>query len=151
MNMWLPGDILLKADKMCMAHSLRKAARPVPGQEGHGVRRSTFPARFRVNENGNKQVVRHAANRVLPDEWATRPKKGFPVPLKFWLREQKYYDYVKEYFTAPWAEEFFDTSKLMQMLDDHFEGRAFNQRRGTTLRSRSSSGTSATSSTRMQR
>ena len=127
MNMWLPGDILLKADKMCMAHSLELR---VPFLDKKVMEFAEhIPARFRVNENGNKQVVRHAANRVLPDEWATRPKKGFPVPLKFWLREQKYYDYVKEYFTAPWAEEFFDTSKLMQMLDDHFEGRAFNQRK----------------------
>ena len=127
MNMWLPGDILLKADKMCMAHSLELR---VPFLDKKVMEFAEhIPARFRVNENGNKQVVRHAANRVLPDEWATRPKKGFPVPLKFWLREQKYYDYVKEYFTAPWAEEFFDTSKLMQMLDDHFEGRALNQRK----------------------
>lgn len=127
MNMWLPGDILLKADKMCMAHSLELR---VPFLDKKVMEFAQhIPARFRVNENGNKQVVRHAANRVLPDEWATRPKKGFPVPLKFWLREQKYYDYVKEYFTAPWAEEFFDTSKLMQMLDDHFEGRALNQRK----------------------
>ena len=127
MNMWLPGDILLKADKMCMAHSLELRV-PFLDKKVMGFAQH-IPARFRVNENGNKQVVRHAANRVLPDEWATRPKKGFPVPLKFWLREQKYYDYVKEYFTAPWAEEFFDTSKLMQMLDDHFEGRALNQRK----------------------
>lgn len=127
MNMWLPGDILLKADKMCMAHSLELR---VPFLDKKVMEFAQhIPARFRVNENGNKQVVRHAANCVLPDEWATRPKKGFPVPLKFWLREQKYYDYVKEYFTAPWAEEFFDTSKLMQMLDDHFEGRALNQRK----------------------
>lgn len=127
MNMWLPGDILLKADKMCMAHSLELR---VPFLDKKVMEFAQhIPARFRVNENGNKQVVRHAANRVLPDEWATRPKKGFPVPLKFWLREQKYYDYVKEYFTAPWAEEFFDTSKLMQMLDDHFEGRVLNQRK----------------------
>lgn len=127
MNMWLPGDILLKADKMCMAHSLELR---VPFLDKKVMEFAQhIPARFRVNENGNKQVLRHAANRVLPDEWATRPKKGFPVPLKFWLREQKYYDYVKEYFTAPWAEEFFDTSKLMQMLDDHFEGRALNQRK----------------------
>lgn len=127
MNMWLPGDILLKADKMCMAHSLELR---VPFLDKKVMEFAQhIPARFRVNENGNKQVVRHAANRVLPDEWATRPKKGFPVPLKFWLREQKYYDYVKEYFTAPWAEEFFDTSRLMQMLDDHFEGRALNQRK----------------------
>lgn len=127
MNMWLPGDILLKADKMCMAHSLELRVPFLDKQVMEFAQH--IPAHFRVNENGNKQVVRHAANRVLPDEWATRPKKGFPVPLKFWLREQKYYDYVKEYFTAPWAEEFFDTSKLMQMLDDHFEGRALNQRK----------------------
>ena len=127
MNMWLPGDILLKADKMCMAHSLELR---VPFLDKKVMEFAEhIPARFRVNENGNKQVVRHAANRILPDEWATRPKKGFPVPLKFWLREQKYYDYVKEYFTAPWAEEFFDTAKLMAMLDDHFEGRALNQRK----------------------
>lgn len=127
MNMWLPGDILLKADKMCMAHSLELRVPFLDKQVMEFAQH--IPARFRVNENGNKQVLRHAANRILPDEWATRPKKGFPVPLKFWLREQKYYDYVKEYFTAPWAEEFFDTSKLMRMLDDHFEGRALNQRK----------------------
>lgn len=127
MNMWLPGDILLKADKMCMAHSLELR---VPFLDKKVMEFAEHvPARYRVNENGNKQVLRHAANRCLPDEWATRPKKGFPVPFKFWLREQKYYDYVKEYFMAPWAEEFFDTSKLMRMLDDHFEGRALNQRK----------------------
>ena len=127
MNMWLPGDILLKADKMCMAHFLELR---VPFLDKKVMEFAEHvPARYRVNENGNKQVLRHAANRCLPDEWATRPKKGFPVPFKFWLREQKYYDYVKEYFTAPWAEEFFDTSKLMRMLDDHFEGRALNQRK----------------------
>lgn len=127
MNMWLPGDILLKADKMCMAHSLELR---VPFLDKKVMEFAEHvPARYRVNENGNKQVLRHAANRCLPDEWATRPKKGFPVPFKFWLREQKNYDYVKEYFTAPWAEEFFDTSKLMRMLDDHFEGRALNQRK----------------------
>ena len=105
--MWLPGDILLKADKMCMAHSLELR---VPFLDKKVMEFAQhIPASFRVNESGNKQVLRHAANRVLPDEWATRPKKGFPVPLKFWLREQKYYDYVKEYFTAPWAGELFDT------------------------------------------
>ena len=127
MNMWLPGDILLKADKMCMAHSLELR---VPFLDKKVMELAEhIPVRFRVNEQGNKQVLRHAANRCLPDEWATRPKKGFPVPLKFWLREQKYYDYVKEYFTAPWAAEFFDTAKLMKLLDDHFAGKALNQRK----------------------
>ena len=125
MNMWLPSDILLKADKMSMAHSLELR---VPFLDKKVMEFAQhIPVKYRVNENGNKQVLRHAANRILPDEWATRPKVGFPVPLKFWLREQKYYDYVKDYFTAPWAAEFFETDKIMQLLDDHFEGRASNQ------------------------
>ena len=89
MNMWLPGDILLKADKMCMAHSLELRVpfldRKVMEFAEH------IPDRYRINENGNKQVLRHAANKSLPDEWATRPKVGFPVPIVYWLREQKWY------------------------------------------------------------
>ena len=127
MNMWLPGDILLKADKMCMAHSLELR---VPFLDKKVMEFAEhIPANYRVNEEGCKLVLRHAANRTLPDEWATRKKVGFPVPVKFWLREQKYYDYVKEYFTAPWAADFFDTDALMKLLDDHFEGRALNQRK----------------------
>ncbi|MFR2627104.1 MAG: asparagine synthase-related protein [Collinsella sp.] len=97
MNMWLPGDILLKADKMCMAHSLELR---VPFLDKKVMEFAEhIPANYRVNEEGCKLVLRHAANRTLPDEWATRKKVGFPVPVKFWLREQKYYDYVKN--TSP--------------------------------------------------
>lgn len=88
-----------------------------------------IPDRYRINENGNKQVLRHAANKSLPDEWATRPKVGFPVPIVYWLREQKWYDYVKEYFTAPWASEFFNTDELMHLLDLHFAGKGDFQRK----------------------
>ena len=56
MNMWLPGDILLKADKMCMAHSLELRVpfldRKVMEFAEH------IPDRYRINENGNKQVLR---------------------------------------------------------------------------------------------
>jgi len=87
MNMWLPGDILLKADKMCMAHSLELR---VPFLDKKVMEFAEhIPANYRVNEEGCKLVLRHAANRTLPDEWATRKKVGFPVPVKFWLREQK--------------------------------------------------------------
>ena len=127
MCMWLPGDILLKADKMCMAHSLELR---VPFLDRRVMEFAEhIPDRYRVNENGNKQVLRHAANKVLPDEWATRPKLGFPVPIVYWLRERKWYDYVKEYFTAPWASEFFDCDVLMRLLDEHFAGHADNQRK----------------------
>ncbi len=112
---------------MCMAHSLELRVpfldRKVMEFAEH------IPDRYRINENGNKQVLRHAANKSLPDEWATRPKVGFTVPIVYWLREQKWYDYVKEYFTAPWASEFFDTDELMHLLDLHFAGKGDFQRK----------------------
>ena len=127
MNMWLPGDILLKADKMCMAHSLELR---VPFLDKKVMEFAQhIPARYRVNEHGNKQVLRHAANKVLPDEWATRPKVGFPVPMINWLREDTWYNFVKRYFEAAWAIEFFNTDELMHLLNEHYQGKANNQRK----------------------
>ena len=131
MNMWLPGDILLKADKMCMAHSLELRV-PFLDKEVMAFA-GTVPTDYRIQGTHTKVVFRHAANKSLPDEWANRPKKGFPVPIRFWLREQKYYDIVKGYFTAPYASEFFDTDALMKLLDDHFHEKVNNQRKIWTV------------------
>ena len=131
MNMWLPGDILLKADKMCMAHSLELRV-PFLDKEVMAFA-GTVPTDYRIQGTHTKVVFRHAANKSLPDEWANRPKKGFPVPIRFWLREQKYYDIVKGYFTAPYASEFFDTDALMKLLDDHFHEKANDQRKIWTV------------------
>ena len=131
MNMWLPGDILLKADKMCMAHSLELRV-PFLDKEVMAFA-GTVRTDYRIQGTHTKVVFRHAANKSLPDEWANRPKKGFPVPIRFWLREQKYYDIVKGYFTAPYASEFFDTDALMKLLDDHFHEKANNQRKIWTV------------------
>ncbi len=131
MNMWLPGDILLKADKMCMAHSLELR---VPLLDKKVMEfAETVPVDYRIRGGETKAVMRHAANKCLPDEWANRPKKGFPVPIRYWLREEKYYNIVKEHFTSDYAAVFFDTAALMKLLDDHYEGRAANQRKIWTV------------------
>lgn len=131
MNMWLPGDILLKADKMCMAHSLELR---VPFLDKQVMAfAETVPTKYRIRGTDTKIIMRHAANKTLPDEWANRPKKGFPVPIRYWLKEQKYYDIVKAYFTADYAAAFFDPAALMKLLDDHFNGKAMNQRKIWTV------------------
>ncbi|MBQ8187392.1 MAG: asparagine synthase (glutamine-hydrolyzing), partial [Clostridia bacterium] len=85
MNLWLPGDILLKADKMSMAHSLELR---VPYLDKEVMREAQeLPHKYKIDGNDTKAVLRTAANKTLPDEWAHRPKKGFPVPIRQWLRE----------------------------------------------------------------
>ena len=90
---------------------------------------ATLPASYKIDGHDTKAVLRTAANKTLPDEWAHRPKKGFPVPIRNWLREDKYYDIVKKSFTSDAAAEYFDGNALMKLLDDHKSGAANNQRK----------------------
>ncbi len=131
LNLWLPGDILLKADKMSMAHSLELR---VPYLDKEVMEEAqTLPAGYKIDGRDTKAVLRTAANKTLPDEWAHRPKKGFPVPIRQWLREDKYYSIVKEAFESDAAKEYFDTKALMKLLDDHKAGAANNQRKIWTV------------------
>ncbi len=131
LHLWLPGDILLKADKMCMAHSLELRV-PFLDKEIMALARR-IPSRYRIRGSENKVVFRHAANRTLPDEWATRPKKGFPVPIRSWLRQKEYYEFVRRYFESDFAAAFFHKDKLMQLLNEHYEKRANRGRRIWTV------------------
>ena len=131
LNLWLPGDILLKADKMSMASSLELR---VPFLDKVVMKQAEdIPARFKINAKNTKFVLREASHKTLPDQWANRTKKGFPVPIRYWLREEKYYNIVKNYFTADFADEFFDRGAIMKLLDDHRAGKALNQRKIWTV------------------
>ena len=88
-----------------------------------------LPASYKIDGNDTKAVLRTAANKTLPDEWAHRPKKGFPVPIRQWLREDKYYSLVREAFASDVAAEYFNQTALLGLLDAHRNGTANNQRK----------------------
>lgn len=125
--LWLPGDILLKADKMSMASSLELRV-PFLDRKVMAMAQR-IPSEYKINGKNTKYVFRKAANKTIPDDWADREKKGFPVPIRYWLREKKYYDIVKGYFQSDYAKEFFDTEKLMTLLDEHYTEKKNNQRK----------------------
>ncbi len=131
LNLWLPGDILLKADKMSMASSLELR---VPFLDKKVMEQAqAIPHEYKINGKNTKYIFRKAANRTLPDEWADRKKMGFPVPIRYWMQEEKYYDLIKEELTSVEAKEFFDTDALVKLLDDHRDGKANNGRRIWTV------------------
>lgn len=80
---WLPSSILMKADKMAMAHSLEVRV-PYLDREVFDLARS-LPAAMRVDRKHTKVALRRAAAAHLPAEVAWRPKLGFPVPFRSWL------------------------------------------------------------------
>lgn len=125
-RLWLPGDILLKADKMSSAHSLELR---VPFLDKEVMKTAEkIPTRHRIHQGLSKYALRQAALSELPEEWAHRPKNGFPVPIRDWLKQETYYNYVKELFTSDEAALFFDQDKLMTYLDEHYQGKALRQR-----------------------
>ncbi len=130
-NTWLIGDILLKADRMSMANSLELRV-PFLDKEVYEVA-SKLPTPLRVNKFNTKYAMRKAAARRLPEEVAEKPKLGFPVPTRVWLRDEHYYNVVKAMFTSPTAQKFFNTDILLEYLDEHFEEKEDNSRRIWTI------------------
>lgn len=124
---WMWGDILQKADRMSMAHSLELRV-PFLDREVTDVA-LTIPPEHRVTKENTKWAMRLAARRAIPEKWAQKKKLGFPVPTRVWLREEKYRDIVAAAFASPAAERYFHTAILRDMLDEHFEGHADNSRK----------------------
>lgn len=126
MNLWLPYDILLKADKMTMAHSL-EARVPYLDREVWNVAK-TLTTTQKAKGRHTKRAFRKAALSHIPQEWANRKKAGFMVPFRVWIRDKKYGDMVRKQFSADYAKEFFDTDFLNNLLNEHIEGKANNAR-----------------------
>lgn len=131
LNHWLVGDILLKTDKMAMAHSLESRV-PFLDKEVWAVAR-TVPENLRVSHETSKIALREAAEYIMPSDYITKPKLGFPVPIRVWLKDEQYYKIIQEAFTGPVGKKFFDTEKAMQLLDEHYNGKVDNSRKIWTL------------------
>lgn len=131
MHLWMVEDILLKADKMTMANSIELRV-PILDRVVMDTAR-TIPTNLKITNNTTKYVFRQAAFKKLPEEWAKRPKWGFPVPFHYWIKEDKYYNKVKELFSEEFVKEFFIQDNILKMLDDHKNDKAPNGRKIYTL------------------
>ena len=126
LHLWMVGDILLKADKMSMANSLELRV-PFLDKEVFEVARH-IPVECRADADHTKMALRGAAARSIPEKTADKKKLGFPVPVRAWLREEKYAAIVREKFESESAEKFFNTRELTKMLDQHMSEKRDNWR-----------------------
>jgi asparagine synthase (glutamine-hydrolysing) len=82
---WLPDDLLVKFDRMTMAHSLEgRAPYLAPGVVESGI---ALPAGRRMTPGVSKVALREVARRWLPRDILERPKQGFVLPMGRWLRD----------------------------------------------------------------
>ena len=126
LHLWMTGDILLKADKMSMAHSLELR---VPFLDRKVMELAEqIPVKDRVTETETKYAMRLAALQACPPQTAKKKKLGFPVPVRAGLRDEQYAGVVRKAFNTPAAEQFFRTKELNAMLDQHISGKRDNWR-----------------------
>ena len=126
-HFWFPQDILLKADKMSMAHSIELRT-PFVDKYVFEIARE-LPTRFLVKGHTTKRIFRTLSKNVLPKECAKRKKCGFPVPFSKWIQEEKYYQKVKDMFEKPFVKEFLNQEYILNLLDNHYQKKENNGRK----------------------
>lgn len=81
---YLPGDILVKVDRMSMAHSLEVRA-PLLDYQLMSFAGSLSSA-FKYRKGEKKYLLKEVFSQDLPDEILYRKKMGFSPPLAEWFR-----------------------------------------------------------------
>ncbi|MFE6795737.1 asparagine synthase (glutamine-hydrolyzing) [Paenibacillus chitinolyticus] len=130
MNLWMPGDILMKADKMTMAHSLELRV-PLLDKELFEVARR-IPTKYRIAEGTTKHIFRKAMEGIVPDFILNRPKLGFPVPLRDWLKGPTGSTMVEQ-IKASGIEDYVKIDAIERMAKLHQNGQGDYARRLWTI------------------
>lgn len=114
-NNWLVNDILHKADRMTMAHSLELRV-PFVDIEVFNLA-SSLPKEYKVTKDNTKVALRDAASKVIPTEAYKKRKLGFPVPIHDWVQEDDVYTEIKGYFKKEYVKTFFNQDYILKLLD----------------------------------
>jgi asparagine synthase (glutamine-hydrolysing) len=128
---WLRGDILVKADKMTMANSLELRV-PFLDPEVFAVA-SRLPVQAKITRTTTKYALRRALEPIVPSHVLNRPKLGFPVPIRHWLRAGPLLEWAHEMLNTSATDDLIDVSAVRRMLDEHRCGTTDHSRRLWTL------------------
>ncbi|KZS59107.1 asparagine synthase (glutamine-hydrolyzing) [Mycobacterium ostraviense] len=128
---WLRGDILVKADKMTMANSLELRV-PFLDPEVFAVA-SRLPLQAKITRTTTKYALRRALKPIVPAHVLHRPKLGFPVPIRHWLRAGELLEWAYEMVASSGAGHLIDLGAVSRMLDEHRTGASDHSRRLWTV------------------
>jgi asparagine synthase (glutamine-hydrolysing) len=119
---YLPGDLLVKTDRMSMANSL-EARSPFLDQELMEFA-AHIPSRLKLRGMTTKYILKRALEGLVPEEIIRRKKHGFGVPVGRWFRTDLK-DYVREVLLSPLAlrRGYFNEAALRRLIDEHQNGR----------------------------
>ncbi len=127
---WMRGDILLKADKTTMAHSLELRV-PFLDKKVFETA-SKIPTSLKTANGTTKYILRKAAEGIVPDHVLTRKKLGFPVPIRHWLKNEMN-EWAKNIIRETHCDHLINKPYVLNLLEDHCQGKADNSRKIWTV------------------
>jgi len=125
MNAYLPSDILVKVDRMSMAHGL-EARCPFLDHEMVGYVNS-LPPKYKLNGFTRKYLLKKIANDLLPKQIIQRKKQGFAPPLALWFKSDLN-DCINQILLEPRTLQrgYFSKKYLKKLLHEHTIGKREN-------------------------
>jgi len=132
MKLYLQDDILVKVDRASMANSLEVRC-PLLDQELVEFA-CKLPMIYKLHGLKTKYLLKEAADGLLPEGIANRPKKGFGIPLSRWLTGELK-DFMLDYLSEQRIKRqgFFHYPYIKSLIDDHFKKRSDNRKLLWTL------------------
>ena len=129
-NTWLEGDILLKADKMSMAHSLELR---VPFLDKEVLKYAeSLTLSQKISKHNTKVLLREAFKDVVPPYMKEKKKLGFPTPIRVWLKSDLG-KYVIEIINSADVDSLINKEYVLNLLDEHIQGKHDNSRKVWTV------------------
>lgn len=114
---YLPGDILVKVDRMSMAHSLEVRA---PLLDYRVVEfAAALPSRLKIRGSTTKLLLKQAFAPHLPPRILQRRKHGFTVPLDSWFRNDLVVLAQKQLLDNAALADYFDLPRIQQLWQEH--------------------------------
>ena len=129
---WMRGDILVKADRMSMAHSLEVRVPFLDTEVFKVASRLPLEEKVRLRGNHTKYALRQAMAKVVPPAIVNRPKMGFPTPTRVWLAGEMF-EWADQLLAGAGCGHLINLEYVRGLLRDHRDGKADNSRKVWTV------------------
>ena len=116
LHTWARGDILVKADRMSMAHGLQLRS-PFIDKEVFKIASELLPGQT-ITKGTTKYILRKALEGVVPNSVMYNKKLGFPVPIRHWLKNELF-DWAKNIIKNSETDHLIHKSYILNLLEKH--------------------------------
>ena len=116
---YLPGDILVKADRATMAHSLESRSPWLDYRIAELAYR--MPAAYKLHGHVGKRVFKTAVSAYVPKPLITRKKMGFSVPLASWFRTSLKPVFERQVLSGD-VDQFCSIPEIRRIWNEHLSG-----------------------------